>query len=581
MGGNILVVDDEPSILVVIASFLTKAGYMVETVSSFEDAIHTLDNAQPQIDLVISDIHLGDKDGLDLLREIQNRRYNTLVLLITGFPKLETVQEALRLGAHDYMEKPVLKETLLQRTHAAMRHKKLQDERQRYRHHLAAILNSVQDAILTIAPDGRVREFNAAAIKLFKISKANAGQPLTKALPHCGPQLNELLEPVFKSSSQAHNVQIICPQEGPSQRVFSVSASPLHGATSKGSDAVLVIRDETRLAALERDLNARRAFHNMVGKSPEMRKIYTLIEQLGHMDTTVLITGESGTGKELVAEAIHFQSRRHDAPLVKLNCAALPENLLESELFGHVRGAFTGAIRDKIGRFQQADTGTIFLDEIGDITPRMQTQLLRILQEKAFERVGDVDTIHVDVRVVAATNRNLRKGVAEQRFREDLFYRLKVVEIRIPSLRERREDIPLLMDHFLGRFSERFSKRIHGYTKEVLKRFMNYPWPGNIRELEHVIEHAFVVCQSSVINLEDLPPELRTPSTPPLPTPPTDETAPATPPPLFLHEKERIRQALDSTGWNKVKTARKLGIGRSTLYRKMRQYDLDSVPESV
>jgi len=239
-----------------------------------------------------------------------------------------------------------------------------------------------------------------------------------------------------------------------------------------------------------------------------MQKIFSLIEALASAQTTVLIEGESGTGKELAAEALHSGGERSGKPLVKLNCSALPESLLESELFGHVKGAFTGAVQDRIGRFQKAQGGTIFLDEVGDLSPRIQGQLLRVLQEREFERVGDSTPIQVDVRVIAATNKNLREKVRRGEFREDLYYRLKVVQIHMPPLREKREDIPLLVDHFRRKFNTVFHKGIEALSQDVMKAFLQYAWPGNVRELEHTMEHAFIHCQNTTITLDHLPPDL-------------------------------------------------------------------------
>jgi two-component system, NtrC family, response regulator HydG len=295
-----------------------------------------------------------------------------------------------------------------------------------------------------------------------------------------------------------------------------------------------------------------------------MQAIYNLLESLTETNTTVLITGETGTGKELVAEALHYNSPEAVKPLVKVNCSALAENLLESELFGHVKGAFTGAIKEKIGRFQLADGGTIFLDEIGDLSPALQIKLLRVLQEKSFERVGDPRPISVELRVIAATNRDLREKIRQGEFREDLYYRLKVMEIELPPLRERHEDIPLLVEHFCDHFSKKLKKHITGVSDTVLNIFMNYHWPGNVRELEHALEHAFVLCRGDRIEIEHMPREIREYSSP-QPIPPELPT---------FDEAEAIRRVLQKTDGNKAKAARLLGMSRRTLYRKIEYYHL-------
>jgi len=330
-----------------------------------------------------------------------------------------------------------------------------------------------------------------------------------------------------------------------------------------------VVRDITRLSDLEEKLKEKHRFHNIIGKSLRMQKVYRLIEYLADTETTVLVTGESGTGKELVASAIHHRSKRADKPMVTVNCSALAETLLESELFGHVKGAFTGAIKDKAGRFQLADGGTVFLDEIGDISPIVQLKLLRVLQEREFERVGDSKTIKVDVRVIAATNRNLKEKIRLGEFREDLYYRLKVVEIAIPPLRKRREDLPLLVNHFCRLFENSFKKKIDGVSDEVLTTFMNYSWPGNVRELQHAIEHAFVICRGRNITLDHLPSEI-------IEYYRGTRRAHGK---KFVNEPHEVLQALNKTDWNKAKAARMLGISRQTIYRKISEFRLAKLAE--
>ncbi len=255
---------------------------------------------------------------------------------------------------------------------------------------------------------------------------------------------------------------------------------------------------------------------------------------------------------------------RKDKPLVKVNCSTLSENLLESELFGHVKGAFTGAVSDRIGRFQKADGGTIFLDEIGDISPRMQSSLLRVLQEKEFERVGDSKPLRVDVRVIAATNKDLEEKVKRGEFREDLYYRLKVVELSLPPLRDRKEDIPLLVEHYLKQFNAKFHKQIDAVSAEVEKIFMNYPWPGNVRELKHALEHAFILCRADTITAELLPSHLTA----------SREAGDASRGATGNVDAQAILRALEKTAWNKAKAARLLGMDRKTLYRNIEKYHI-------
>ena len=312
----------------------------------------------------------------------------------------------------------------------------------------------------------------------------------------------------------------------------------------------------------------------LVGSSAAMEHIRENIAMAAGSEAAIMITGETGTGKELVAGAIHRQSRRAAGPLVRINCSALPESLLESELFGHVRGAFTGAIRDKPGRFEQAAGGTLFLDEIGEISPLIQLKLLRFLQEKQFERVGDHRTRKADVRIISATHRDLLQRVRDGLFREDLYYRLKVFPLHLPPLRERRRDIPELVRHFVERFNQSSRKSITGLTGDAALFLMDYSWPGNIRELENAIEHAFVVCQEGPIEMFHLPLEVRQYH---LGKGPAPLPAAFSPPvrPGQVSGAEELQQLLERYRWNRTAVARHLGINRTTVWRMMKRYGLD------
>jgi two-component system response regulator HydG len=299
-----------------------------------------------------------------------------------------------------------------------------------------------------------------------------------------------------------------------------------------------------------------------------MRIIYKLIEDTAPTDATVLIQGESGTGKELVAKAIHHLSPRRDKPFIVINCSAFPATLLESELFGHEKGAFTGAIRQKVGRFEQAHGGTVFLDEIGEIVPSAQIKLLRILQTQKFERVGGETTLHVDVRILAATNRDLLKEVRNGNFREDLYYRLNVIPINLPPLNNRVNDIPLLARSFSRRFSQEQGKVIHDFSSEAMRVLLNYSWPGNVRELENSIEHAVVLAKGELIEVADLPSGIIKASSP------VGETDVAYQKTIVNNEKRLLQEVLAECGWNKKLAAKRLGISRSTLYDKIKKYDI-------
>jgi DNA-binding NtrC family response regulator len=315
-------------------------------------------------------------------------------------------------------------------------------------------------------------------------------------------------------------------------------------------------------------------FHltNVVGHDARMQKIFDVISRVADTRATVLITGESGTGKSLIARAIHRHSSRRDRPYVEVACGALPENLLESELFGHVAGAFTGATGDRMGKFKQADTGTIFLDEIGTASPALQVKLLRVLQEFQFEPVGGSKTHEVDARVILATNEQLEKAVAEGRFRQDLYYRVNVINIELPPLRDRLADIPTLAKHFLAAACEEMNKKPIAFSPPVLDRFQTYGWPGNVRELQNVVERAVLLGNGEVIELEDLPPALRDGRGPVMGNFTNDAGLKSA---LQEPERRMILQVLESNGWSRNATAEKLGINRTTLYKKMKRLGLE------
>jgi len=322
-------------------------------------------------------------------------------------------------------------------------------------------------------------------------------------------------------------------------------------------------REKDKNILLTQALEKRYSFGNILGKNTQMQAIYELISDLSNTDSTVLIQGESGTGKELIARAIHFNSYRKNKPFVVANCSAYSQNLLESELFGHEKGSFTGAIRRKIGRFELAHGGTIFLDEIGEVSPPTQILLLRVLQDYRFERVGGEETLEVDVRVIAATNKNLMEEIRKGTFREDIYYRLNVIPIFVPPLRAREDDIPLLASHFLQKFSQEKGKEVTSFSPEVMEILLAHSWPGNVRELENVIEHAIIIAKQEKILPKNLPQYLLQQ---PLPTKQLIS--------LQDHEKNLIMKTLEETNWNKHQTAKKLKINRSTLYGKMKRYGL-------
>ena len=336
---------------------------------------------------------------------------------------------------------------------------------------------------------------------------------------------------------------------------------------------VQALRDENR--KLREELGFRYEFVNIVGRSTAMQEIFATVERVAPTRSTVFLAGESGTGKDLIARAIHYHSPRRDRPFVKINCTAIPENLMESELFGYEKGAFTGAAGSKPGKFEQADTGTVFLDEIGDVPPSIQVKLLRVLQDRTFERLGSNKTHHIDVRIIAATNQDLRAALEQGTFREDLYYRLNVVPINLPPLRTRKEDIPYLAHHFLRKFAPEASTQVESITDSAIQKLMQYHWPGNVRELENVIERSVVLCTGGELTADDIK----------LDTAPRGRTAESEgflPDGMTLEQYEQalIREALRRAGGNKSHAARLLGLTRNALRYRLSQMGLESPPEA-
>ncbi len=425
------------------------------------------------------------------------------------------------------------------------------------------LCNTVLDGIVTIDTQGHIMTINESAARLLGASPLKSiGSTLSDICGEGCKEIIEAVDAVMQSGDFNQKRQVKTHVHG-QKKSYMLSVTPLSGKA--GTRIILVIRDITRLEELEEKVSEKYSFSNIIGKSASMQHVFEMIKALADTQTTVLIQGATGTGKELVASALHYQSSRSTGPFVKLNCAALPENLLESELFGHVRGAFTGATHDKMGRFELAHQGTIFLDEIGDVSPYIQQRLLRVLQEREIERVGSNTTVKVDVRVIAASNRNLSELVASGTFREDLFYRLNVVSIQLPSLHERREDIPELVDYFLKRFQQRMGRIIYGIDPEAMEVFLKYHWPGNVRQLQNTLENAIVLTRDGFIHKENLPSDIFE-----NPSQGAEEQQKLNP----SLSKEKLLEVLKSAGWNRSKAARRLGISRTTMWRKIKDYQL-------
>ncbi len=434
------------------------------------------------------------------------------------------------------------------------------------------VLDSINEGVFTVDPDWRITAFNRAAEQItgvardqaigspccdvFRANICETDCPLRKTMHSGDPTVNATGHII---NQQGHRVPI------------RISTALLRDDDGTIIGGVETFQDLTQVEKLQKELQSRYTFEDIVGRSPAMMHLFDLLPHVAESSSTVLIEGPSGTGKELFARAIHNLSPRRRKPFIAINCAALPDTLLESELFGHKAGAFTDAKRDKPGRFMLAEGGTIFLDEIGDISQAMQVRLLRVLQERVIEPLGSIKPTPVDVRVIAATNKNLATLVRDETFREDLYYRVRVVHLELPGLEKRREDIPLLIDYLIAKFNQLQDKHIAGVSDLVLAQLMDHDYPGNVRELENIIEQAFVLCRGGMIELNHLPPELR---------PTTDRGIPdGQPMSLEAVEKLFITETLQRRKGNRKLAAGDLGINPSTLYRKIKALGID-IPDS-
>lgn len=455
-----------------------------------------------------------------------------------------------------------------------------------------SIINAMAEGVFTMDAEGRISSWNRSMERISGYTALEAlgktcslllcsrcfGTDCPSGINYCGIIAlghAEAKECLIRHKD-GHDVPVIknaCVVKDVNGTVLGVvetvtDLTELNRERRRALEAALRLRDLHRL-------------HNIIGKSAAMRRVFMAIKAAAASEATVLIQGESGTGKELVAGAIHFHSERKDGPLVAVNCSALSETLLESELFGHVRGAFTGAVRDRCGRFEEGAGGTVFLDEIGELEPSIQVKLLRVLQEREVERVGDSRKIKIDIRIVAATHQDLYRKVQQGLFREDLYYRLKVFPIHLPILRERREDIPLLVSHFIQRMNAKTGKNITCLSQEALRLFLNYGWPGNVRELENAIEHAFVLCNRDQIDIADLPVEIGRPEhATALKTPAVDTRLKPARPPRTKINREQLVELLNSHAWNKAAVARQLGVSHTAVWKYMKKWSIPLQPQN-
>jgi PAS domain S-box-containing protein len=437
--------------------------------------------------------------------------------------------------------------------------------------HQHTILNSLNEGVFTVDLDWRITSFNRAAENITQVRSADAmGRPCCEVFRASTCENACALKETLATGIPRVNVTARIITASGTQIPIRLSTSPLKEEDGTVVGGVETFQDLSLVEQLRKELESRFTFEDIIGRSAAMQSLFRVMPQIAESDSTVLIHGASGTGKELFARAIHTLSHRKEKPFIAINCAALPDTLLESELFGYKSGAFTGALKDKPGRFTLAQGGTLFLDEIGDISPAMQVRLLRVLQEKRIEPLGSVQPLKVDVRVVAATHQDLGELVREKKFRKDLYYRIRVIGLKLPDLQQRRMDIPILIDHMVAKFNHLKDKDIAGVSEEVMLRLMAHDYPGNVRELENIIEHAFVLCPSGLIQMDHLPPELCGASAP-------AGRQVAGPRTLKAMERFMISDALHRRQGNRKLAAGDLGIDASTLYRKIREFKIETL----
>jgi PAS domain S-box-containing protein len=432
------------------------------------------------------------------------------------------------------------------------------------------ILDSINEGVFTVDLNWRITSFNRAAEKITGVRREDAiGHRCSEVLRAniCSDAC--VMRGVLDTGEPTVNTSVFVVDAWGARIPIKVSAAVLRDTSGRVIGGVETFQDLRQVEELRKQLKDKHSFADIIGKSAAIRRLFDVLPRVSDSDTTVLIHGESGTGKELVARAIHALSPRRKKRFVAVNCGALPDTLLESELFGHKAGAFTDARRDKPGRFALADGGTLLLDEIGDISPAMQVRLLRVLQEKVYEPLGAVEPVPANVRIIAATNRDLEELVREGKFREDLYYRIHVVPIEVPPLRERREDIPLLVDHFVATYNRVHDQEIAGLSRDALALLVHHDFPGNVRELQNILEHACVLCRDGIIEPQHFPSDLTRSGTRELVNPKNKMN-------LRLVERSLIQEVLAKHQGNRALAAEELGIDLSTLYRKTKRLSIDT-----
>ncbi len=432
---------------------------------------------------------------------------------------------------------------------------------------VGVVLDSVADGVFTVDEEFRITSFNHAAEEITGVSREESlGRPCCEVFRASICEARCALRETLQTGRPVVNRPVFIVRADGERVPISISTAVLRDRQGRLLGGVETFRDLRLVEQLRAEVTRRYTFADIVSKSAAMQRLFAILPAVAESDSTVLIEGESGTGKELIARALHTLSPRRERPLIAVNCGALPDTLLESELFGYKAGAFTDARKDKAGRFALAEGGTIFLDEIGDVSPALQVRLLRVLEQRMYEPLGGTESVKANVRVVTASNRRLADLVKAGTFRQDLYYRINVVTLVLPPLRDRREDIPLLIDHFVSRFNRLKGKDISGVSPETLQILMAHDYPGNVRELENILEHAFILCAGGPIQAAHLPAGLRPP-----------EAAPAIQSTSTLRDLEArfLYEALRRHGWNRADTARELRMHKTTLWRKIKQFGLD------
>ena len=430
--------------------------------------------------------------------------------------------------------------------------------------HTQVILDSIDDGVVTIGLDKKIKYLNRAAERLLGYSLEEAREMPCATIVRCAACDNDcLLDRTISTGRHITHYETVLKNKGGRMITVSFNTALLKNKDGQIIGEVEIIRDMSRIEALTEEVKGKYSFKSIVGKNHRMQEIYALLPEVAVTKSTVLIEGEPGTGKELVAHAIHQNSLRRDKPFIKAGCAALADRVLDSELFGHVKGAFTGALSNKIGRFELAHGGTLFLDGISDMSLPTQAKLLQVLQEERFERVGDKKKIPMDVRLIAATHRDLKTAIQQGEFLQDLYDLLSIVSIALPPLRDRRDDIPLLIHHLLKRFNMEMEKKIESFAPEAMKVLLNYDYPGNIQELENIMQHAMVLCQGKTIQPAHLPRDIfymRDDFV---------ELAMKRDEPFKVMERQLVLKILSQTGWNYKEAAERLKVSRTTLWRKI------------